>query len=68
MIKIELEMLDDQADLILESLKFYGYTLNSVFSLDKYEPEIKKQKRDKLKYTYEQLSSSITEQKSSKRR
>lgn len=59
---VELNLLDGQVELILRSLELYGYNLEFMLNTDETSEETKQEKLAMLKYTYEQVLSSLAEQ------
>ena len=59
---VELNLLEGQVELILRSLELYGYNLEFVLNTDESSEEAKDKKLAMLKYTYEQVLSSLAEQ------
>ena len=59
---VELNLLDGQVELILRSLELYGYNLEFMLNTDETSEEAKQEKLAMLKYTYEQVLSSLAEQ------
>lgn len=59
---VELNLLDSQVELILRSLELYGYNLEFMLNTDETNEDTKQEKLAMLKYTYEQVLSSLAEQ------
>ena len=59
---VELNLLDGQVDLILRSLELYSYNLEFMLNAEESDEEKKREKLAQLKYTYEQVLSSLAEQ------
>ena len=59
---VELNLLDGQVDLILRSLELYSYNLEFMLNAEESDEEKKREKQAQLKYTYEQVLSSLAEQ------
>lgn len=59
---VELNLLSGQVELILRSLELYSYNLEFMLNTDETSEDAKQEKLATLKYTYEQVLSSLAEQ------
>ena len=59
---VTLNLLDGQVELILRALELYGYNLEYMLNGSNTSDEEKQEKIAMLKYTYEQVLSSLAEQ------
>ena len=63
---VELNLLNGQVDLLLRSLELYGYNLQYMLNTDNVENEEREEKIALLKFTYEQIQASQSEQTAAK--
>ena len=59
---VELNLLEGQVDLILRSIELYSYNLEYMLNAEEPDEEKKREKLAQLKYTYEQVLSSLADQ------
>ena len=63
---VELNLLNGQVDILLRSLELYGYNLQYMLNTDNVKNEEREEKIALLKFTYEQIQVSQSEQTGSK--
>ena len=63
---VELNLLSGQVDLLLRSLELYGYNLKYMLNTDNVKNEEREEKTALLKFTYEQIQASQSEQTGAK--
>ena len=59
---VELNLLEGQVDLILRSLELYSFNLEYMLKAEEPDEEKRREKLAQLKYTYEQVLSSLADQ------
>ena len=59
---VELNLLNGQIEIILRSLELYGYNLEYMLNTTEATEDIRQEKMALIKYTYEQVLSSLAEQ------
>lgn len=63
---VELNLLNGQVDILLRSLELYGYNLQYMLNTDNVKNEEREEKIALLKFTYEQIQASQSEQTGAK--
>ena len=63
---VELNLLDGQVEIILRALELYGYNLDYMLNSNDSSDDTRQEKLALLKYTYEQVLATQTEQIESK--